>query len=1224
LATIAVACLLAASFVITGCGEDSVVAGPQFIDQQDVSADGSTVDSEVPADTGPTVVDGSTAPDLPTKDDAPVAADVAQDVVIAPDTVVPEDVTTAPDADDPADVPVDTAEPPDVLADAATKDIEADDTMQPDDATTDAGSVDSGAPDAAPDAAIDGGAPPDASPDGSGDATGPACPGALGCSCVDAADCSSGFCIDIDGKKACGACQPKDPAVETCDGVDNDCDGKTDEGGCDDANACTSEVCVKVPGKDGADDTWTCTFNVVAGACSDGSACTVADACKTGKCIPGAAPDCDDKNPCTDDSCEPKSGCVNNNSTAACDDGNACTDKDVCAAGKCSPGAALNCDDNNACTADSCDLANGCSNSAKEGACDDGSLCTVDDACKDGKCTPGAAKICAADDNPCTDAGCNADKGCVQLANKATCTDSNACTAGDLCVDTACAPGKAVDCDDGSPCTKDACDMAQGCTQTALEGGCDDGDNCTKGDVCAAGKCVPGAKIPCDDDDVCTTDSCDAKKGCVFALNTAPCDDGDPCTVKDACSNGKCAGGAKNKCEDGNPCTEGTCSSKDGCTQKPTIGFCDDGDACTDLDICKDGKCKSGDGPDCDDKDACTDDTCDPKTGKCVHTQNSGPCEDGDLCTTGDKCNAGKCITGTKKNCDDGNTCTSESCNSKVGCVVLQQLGECDDGNACTKGDSCSGGKCVAGGALNCDDGKVCSADACDPKTGCTYSHNTAPCEDGNKCTGPDKCDKGKCVTGAAIKCNDNNSCTVDACKNASGCAYTPKAGAGTPACDGTTWGGRCYRGYKVNHTWLQAEATCKQWGGHLASIASSKENAQVYALMGKTCGNNNGGWIGLTDAAKEGTWLWSDGTKYSYKNWNKGEPNNFLGNEDRVHMIGGGTWNDHNNSVKIGCYVCERALPLACNDASACTLADTCNKAGKCVGKALNCDDGNGCTVDSCDKKTGCKHVKAKEGSVCAGVGVCTKGACIVGTQAQPARTCADIKAANGKSKDGLYWLDPDGKGKGAKFRTWCTFGLAGGSWNLVAVGSDDGKNTWTWNNRTYWSTNTKTFGSLGALNKDFKSPGYHSLPMKDVLFYHQPSNVWASYNNVGNGKASLAAKVTSFGGLVCWQPHQGWNMSAGNLTTGSKLCSTKLYFNARDHDGKSSCGDNEHTYGPNWNARENNGCPFDDPGDSGGVGPVYNSGNSERRTQGYAKARGLNKGKANAAQNFLWIMVR
>ena len=64
----------------------------------------------------------------------------------------------------------------------------------------------------------------------------------------------------------------------------------------------------------------------------------------------------------------------------------------------------------------------------------------------------------------------------------------------------------------------------------------------------------------------------------------------------------------------------------------------------------------------CDDGNICTDDICNPASG-CVHSPNSVACNDGDLCTTGDKCNAGTCA-GIPVSCSDGNYCDgAETCN---------------------------------------------------------------------------------------------------------------------------------------------------------------------------------------------------------------------------------------------------------------------------------------------------------------------------------------------------------------------------------------------------------------------------------------------------------------------------------------------------------------------------------------------------------------------------------
>src|SRR5262249_5866829 len=69
-------------------------------------------------------------------------------------------------------------------------------------------------------------------------------------------------------------------------------------------------------------------------------------------------------------------------------------------------------------------------------------------------------------------------------------------------------------CDDGNPCTLDACDDAGGCRHVPGTDGaaCDDGDACTTDDACHAGLCVGtpvvcGADTPCTLSAVCVADS---------------------------------------------------------------------------------------------------------------------------------------------------------------------------------------------------------------------------------------------------------------------------------------------------------------------------------------------------------------------------------------------------------------------------------------------------------------------------------------------------------------------------------------------------------------------------------------------------------------------------------------------------------------------------------------------------------------------------------------------
>lgn len=68
--------------------------------------------------------------------------------------------------------------------------------------------------------------------------------------------------------------------------------------------------------------------------------------------------DCDDGNPCTDDSCV-ENACVYENNTDPCDDGDPCTMDDVCSEGSCLAGTPLDADEDGfvaeACGGDDCD-----------------------------------------------------------------------------------------------------------------------------------------------------------------------------------------------------------------------------------------------------------------------------------------------------------------------------------------------------------------------------------------------------------------------------------------------------------------------------------------------------------------------------------------------------------------------------------------------------------------------------------------------------------------------------------------------------------------------------------------------------------------------------------------------------------------------------------------------------------------------------------------------------
>ena len=191
--------------------------------------------------------------------------------------------------------------------------------------------------------------------------------------CKGFGECSNGSIV---------SCDAETPAPEMCNGIDDDCNGETDDALCYDGNDCTKDTCEVGSGE--------CVFEPIAGPCDDGNLCTLNDHCESGQCVGGGAKVCDDGNPCTDDVCDSGSGeCKPINNSAPCEDGNKCTQNDTCLNGACQSGQVKDCSDDNMCTLNElCDANSGlCTFTPNDGApCDDGDGCTKSDVCSGGQC----------------------------------------------------------------------------------------------------------------------------------------------------------------------------------------------------------------------------------------------------------------------------------------------------------------------------------------------------------------------------------------------------------------------------------------------------------------------------------------------------------------------------------------------------------------------------------------------------------------------------------------------------------------------------------------------------------------------------------------------------------------------------------------------------------------------------------------------------------------------
>ena len=352
------------------------------------------------------------------------------------------------------------------------------------------------------------------------------------------------------------------------------------------------------------------------------------------------------------------------------------------------------------------------------------------------------------------------------------------------------------------------------------------------------------------------------------------------------------------ECDDGNVCTDDACV--DGaCVYTNNSDPCDDGQVCSEDDVCSNGVC-SGTAVGCDDGNPCTNDSCDDEEG-CVYIPNSAPCDDGDACTLGDVCSEGSCQGGTVRECDDGNVCTDDACDPAEGCVYTPNDAACDDGQACSSNDHCSNGVCVGDSDVDCDDDNPCTEDRCDDSLGCVHSYNVAACDDGSACTENDACNQGTCQ-GRAIDCGDNNPCTNDSCDPAAGCQYENNS----DPCD----------------------------DGDVCSVGDTCAGGTCQPGSARTCDDNN---VCTDDQCVPG----------------------------------------------LGCTHANNTA--ACDDGDACTTGDHCQD-GTCVGgdSPFDCDDGNPCTDDLCHPVNGCSYEynsdPCDDGDPCTIDDVCANGVCAGG----------------------------------------------------------------------------------------------------------------------------------------------------------------------------------------------------------------------------------------------------
>lgn len=575
----------------------------------------------------------------------------------------------------------------------------------------------------------------------------------------------------------------------------------------------------------------------------------------------------------------------------------------------------------------------------------------------------------------------------------------------------------------GTDCDQDAdgalsCGIPGCCVGTSYDiavKDCDDINASVSPFVTAAPECIPcnapdyvcSGKAPvCKDDDNdgvadCSLEDCDSNDPDVHAGHAEVCD------FKD----NDCDGDIDEGYDVGTPCTGGTGTCKNvGTTVCAPDSFdvvcsvsgvdkgipCDDGNLCTNNDVCTGGinsTCR-GSVKVCDDLLECTTDSC--ANGDCVaeilpnscvidkqcyetgdttsqclvcdpdadntswsHVENGTQCDDGDECTTEDVCVDGVCVGGSADTCDDGlectldlcdsesgcshvpndelcddnNVCTDNQCSIPGGCIFPNKTGGCDDNSVCTEEDTCTGGLCT-GTPIDCDDDVFCTIDSCIADSGCQHQPSDALCDDMNPCT-TDVCiaNVGCDHTPTNDPCNDKNSCTTgDFCS-----------------------GGVCQSG---------APIACDD-NNQCTTDSCDPAKGCVNTKVAKSCDDGNACTSGDTCV---------DGVCKSTK---------------IIDCADGNICTTDSCDPSVGCK--NEANTLPCQDGNACTDGDTCKDKVCAAGGPTVCDDGNQCTSDTCFPATGCSFSNVSkdcdDGNPCTLSDKCIGGVCVAG----PPKNCND-----------------------------------------------------------------------------------------------------------------------------------------------------------------------------------------------------------------------------------------
>lgn len=392
------------------------------------------------------------------------------------------------------------------------------------------------------------------------------------------------------------------------------------------------------------------------------------------------------------------------------------------------------------------------------------------------------------------------------------------------------------------------------------------------------------------------------------------------------------------------------------CEHTPSNAACDDGLYCNGVETCHEALgCQPGTPPNCDDGVTCTDDSCNEAGDSCEHVPDNGDCDDGLFCNGSESCHQTLgCQPGISPNCADDVTCTDDNCENNA-CVHIPNDGNC------------------------ADDGLFCSgAEVCHPIDGCLSVGD--PCPVGQHCNeGTETC--GECSIDA--HCDDGVGCTDDTCE-LGGCVYTTN-NAHCPDdsifCNGSEY---CDLMLDCRSTGnpCSAEFVCRESDDSCVAClvdADCDEGTPfcvlapgicVQCMTDADCDEGEPCIVGHTcveGACQAGVLVECSGFNSECMTASC-DPAGPEGNCDMESPVANGAECSDGNECTNGdsCMdgACQAGTPTQCAPPDQCHAAGTCNpETGSCSYAPLEngtpCNDGNACTRDD----------------------VCANGACLAGT---------------------------------------------------------------------------------------------------------------------------------------------------------------------------------------------------------------------------------------------------